>query len=83
MDGKKLEEARKKYAECRKWAFTFGVGHGLRHYYVVIEGTYDEAKDKMMELFGKKWSWQYPLDEWEAKNYGTKPLNDYIEIGGL
>lgn len=66
-----------------KWAFTFGVGHGLRNYYVVIEGTYDEAKDKMMELFGRKWSWQYPLEKWEANSYGTKPLNDFIEIGGL
>ena len=83
MDGKTLEEKREQYAECRKWAFTFGVGHGLRYYYVVIPGTWEEALNKMIELFGHKWCWQYPLEEWESHPYGTKPLNDFIEIGGL
>lgn len=66
-----------------KWAFTFGVGHGLRNYYVVIEGTYEEARKRMFELFGKHWCGQYPLEKWEVNSCGTKPLNDFIEIGGL
>lgn len=71
-------------AEKRDWAFTFGVGHGLRNYYVVMRNmTFTEAKERMVDLFGKKWSWQYRLEDWEREPYGTKPLNDFIEIGGL
>lgn len=68
--------------DCRKWAFTFGTGMGLGKYHVIIEGTYEKARERMFELFGLHWCGQYPLEYWEAKGY-TKPLNDFIEIGGL
>lgn len=71
-------------AEKRDWAFTFGIGHGLRNYYVVMRNmTFIEANKKMIELFGKKWCWQYRLEDWENHPHHTKPLNDFIEIGGL
>lgn len=52
-----------------KWAFTFGTDHvdstgrSLGSVYVVIEGNYGEARDKLVEARGDKWSFQYPASE--------------------
>ena len=71
-------------AEKRDWAFTFGTGHALKHYYVVMRNmTFQQANKRMLQIFGRDWSWQYRLEDWEKHTHGTKPLNDYIEIGGL
>jgi len=48
-----------------KWYFSFGVGCLLKEYLVCIEGTFEEARAKMMEQFGRKWCAQY--DEAHAK----------------
>ncbi len=47
------------------WIFTFGHGHvdakgkSLLGYYVVINGTFHDAREQMVEHFGVKWSFQY------------------------
>lgn len=41
------------------WYFTFGYGHEHECHYVKIEGTFDEARRRMCELFGDKWAFQY------------------------
>lgn len=47
------------------WYFTFGQGHTdidgapLRDRYVVIPGTAHQARARMVELFGRRWSHQY------------------------
>ena len=67
--------------EKRTWAGTFGVGRGLANYYVKIENcTYLEACKKMSEMFGPVWCDVYPVEDWVAKDNGTKCLNDYIEV---
>ncbi|MEU4399738.1 hypothetical protein [Micromonospora orduensis] len=42
------------------WYFTFGSGQEHDGKYVVIHGTYDSARDEMLEHFGNRWSFQYP-----------------------
>lgn len=53
-----------------KWyIFTFGVGqlHGGR--YVKVKGTYDSAREKMIDKYGIEWAFQYSEEEW----------NDWLE----
>lgn len=54
------------------WVFTFGFGHvdpktgdPLGNCYVVIDGTFDEARATMRRHFGYQWSMQY-ANEHEA-----------------
>lgn len=55
-----------------RWVFTFGFGHvdpktgdPLGNCYVVIDGTFDEARATMRRHFGYQWSMQY-ANEHEA-----------------
>ena len=48
------------------WVFTFGYGHvhpetgaKLDDHCVRFDGTYEEARAKMVERFGAKWAFQY------------------------
>jgi len=52
--------------DARKtWYFTFGAAHFHANHYVVIEdATSEEARDRMMELFGRHWAFQYDEDGW-------------------
>ena len=51
------------------WWFTFGHGHvspggvNMMNAVVKIEGNYGEARDKMFELCGEKWAFQYDSPE--------------------
>jgi hypothetical protein len=52
----------------RDWFFTFGSGHSyhgesLERAYVRFHGTWLEARQKMVDAFGKAWSHQYPSEE--------------------
>lgn len=50
--------------EYRCWTFTFGVGHPLfSGMYVDIHGTYESARDIMVNCFGLNWSFQYRTHE--------------------
>jgi len=51
-----------------KYAFTFGYQHinsfrSLRNRYVVIEGSFSEARKKLIEIRGSNWAFQYPFEE--------------------
>ncbi|QLQ37952.1 hypothetical protein [Micromonospora robiginosa] len=45
------------------WYFTFGSGQQHDGKYVVIAGTYDSARARMLEVFGNRWSHQYASAE--------------------
>ena len=47
----------------KDWVFTFGIGQPLAGRFVVIHGTYGSARDRMVELFGDKWGFQYSSEE--------------------
>lgn len=50
--------------------FTFGCNHVhdgqlMADYWVEIHGTDEEARDKMFELYGEKWSMQYSEENFD------------------
>lgn len=50
----------------RQWyIFTFGSGQRYAGRYVKFFGTYDEARQQMIDLFGLEWAFQYSQDEWD------------------
>ena len=52
---------------CEKWwVFTFGSGQKHAGYYVRIQGTFEAARKKMIEKYGKQWAFQYSQDEWSG-----------------
>lgn len=59
--------------ENDKWWFTFGSGVDdlNRNCYIVIKGSYADARIKMIERFGTKWCSQYPT----AEEAGVKEFN--------
>ena len=59
-----------------KWYFTFGLGHLLRRFYVVVEGTHAEAREKMFGQFGNVWSHQYA--EPPDPKYGLREIDTTI-----
>lgn len=46
------------------WFFTFGYSqkHGPNGY-TVFNGTFETARQQMVEKYGNKWSFQYPTAE--------------------
>lgn len=66
-----------------KFIFTFGSGQaGEGFYQPIYAKDYGTARTKMIEMFGKKWAFQYLEEEWleweaEAEKMGfpsEKPL---------
>jgi len=50
----------------QKYVFTFGLGHllGLHKYHLEITApSFERARDRMMELCGTKWAFQYEAEE--------------------
>lgn len=57
-----------------KYIFTFGSGQLYAGFYQPIYAdNRDEARAKMIDIHGLKWSHQYTGEEWEATelDYGT------------
>lgn len=50
-------------AQPQHWYFTFGAGHDQAGRYVKLHGTFADARLRMVELFGTRWSQQYPSAE--------------------
>ena len=48
-----------------EWIFTFGYGQPLEGKCVRIAGTYGEARQKMIKMFGTQWAFQYSAQEWD------------------
>jgi hypothetical protein len=77
---------------AQNWYFTFGGGHRLRaarsdgvtvgegfpvaDFYVMIHGTFLDARHEMIRLFGTVWSFQYDAEEWagQVERYRLVPL---------
>ena len=60
----------------KKFWFTFGCGHLLAKYCVVIEAEfYEDARDIMFDSFGAKWGFQYDsAEEAGVERWGLKEL---------
>lgn len=62
----------------RDWYFTFGCAHFHANEYVVVHGTFEEARDQMIEWFGTHWSMQYGsaeeagIDKWKLTELKRK-----------
>lgn len=58
------------------WYFTFGVDHPqYSMYYVVIKGSWNEARGEMIKRYGSRWSFQYDSPEAAGvERYGLKEL---------
>lgn len=68
------------------WIFTFGCGQQHENHYVKIKGTYEEARDKMFELYGKEWALQYSEEEWnewEKRRPIYIPAETELEMSGV
>ena len=66
--------------------FTFGCGHVLsRHVQPIRARNWNDARLKMLEMYGDKWSSQYDRVEWKrvSEKYGpyeplpTASVNEY------
>lgn len=65
------------------WIFTFGYGQQHAGKYVKIRGTYEQARKKMFEKYGKGWSFQHSEKEWEEfKNNPDRwwPMETELEV---
>lgn len=61
------------------WYFTFGVGvdqPNRNRYFVVEDATYEEARERMNNVFDRQWAFQYDEADWfkhgisQAEKYG-------------
>ena len=51
---------------AESWIFTFGSGQKYEGYFVRIFGTYNTARKKMFDKYGRAWCMQYSEKEWES-----------------
>ena len=75
MCGNNLPKEEEKY-----YIFTFGVGQKHGGYYVKIKGTYEGARQKMFDRYGKEWAFQYSEEQWQDW-LNRKP--EYVEAEEL
>lgn len=56
----------KPQTDIKKFIFTFGCGQENAGYYQEIYAkNSDEAREKMFEMYGDKWAFQYTEEDWE------------------
>lgn len=63
------------------WYFTFGWGqqHANR-FFVVKDATYEQARERMFNAFGREWGFQYDEAQWvrdgvsQAEEYGLTEI---------
>ena len=70
-----LEELKQLEKSGEWWIFTFGYGQKHAGHYVRIWGTYESAREMMMDKYGAEWAFQYSEKRWD-KWLEEKP--DYI-----
>ena len=64
------------------YIFTFGCGQQHEGRYVKVYGSYVEAREKMIEKYGKEWAFQYSEEEWndwEARRPSYIPAETMLE----
>jgi len=61
---------RPKVAQRERWLFSFGCGD-IAHskVFVIIPGTYDEARAEMLRRFDRKWCGQYLATDEEIRKH--------------
>jgi len=47
----------------REWGFTFGRAHAHPDNYVVFDGTFMQARTRMLAAYGSRWCGQYTMNE--------------------
>lgn len=63
------------------WYFTFGFSQpNARCYYVVREATGDQARERMFELFGREWGFQYDEVAWFKHGVSQAEQYDLTEV---
>lgn len=65
------------------WIFTFGCGQKHAGYYVKIFGTWQTARQKMLDKYGRDWGFQYSEEEWDDWKLNCPPyvpLEKELEI---
>jgi hypothetical protein len=67
-------------ATRQRFYFTFGAAHQFANRFVVIEGTWDSAREEMFRCFGREWGFQYDEAGWvrdgvtQEERYGLEEL---------
>ena len=60
-----------------KYYFTFLMSDGSRRMcYHVEEGTYEEARQKMVAKYGTDWAFQYSEEEWKISPKQYRRISD-------
>ncbi len=58
--------------ENQIWYFTFGIGQPYAGFCQPIQAkSCEEAREKMFEKYGDKWSFQYSQEEWTKMKFDT------------
>jgi hypothetical protein len=60
---KSKEQKSNEIQKKQNWVFTFGFNQKYENGYTVVYGTFESAREEMIEKFGIKWSMQYPDKE--------------------
>ena len=69
-----------------EWIFTFGCGHKFAGKCVRLSGTYEDTRNKMFEMFGSDWGFQYPASKWEQMETDEKrwyPMEKEVPLSSL
>ena len=67
--------------ELKPFFFTFVQKHPLRDYWIEIHAPDDElARFEMVDLFGRKWAFQYDDADFKPEYYPKGRLGDVIEV---
>ena len=59
------------------WYFTFGSGQAYDGRFVTYFGTMEEARNRMFDSFGDKWSMQYSEKQWNNPTEKSKVFNGF------
>lgn len=63
------------------WYFTFGGNQpNANRFYVVRDATFDEARTRMVEVFGREWGFQYDEEGWHRDGISQQERWGLVEI---
>lgn len=54
----------KKVDDVKTWVFTFCIGRKHGGHFVKFDGSYSEARQKMIDKYGLEWAFQYSEEDW-------------------
>lgn len=66
----------------QNWYFSFGSGQVHCGRYVTYFGTFSEARARMVDAFGLKWSMQYSEEQWNNPKIVFYPGKTLGEVWG-